>query len=61
MHLSKIQKPDPSAFDKCAMVFVSPLACEKRRNRGVFLTQLHNLQMCAAFIAALPVKNDRYQ
>jgi hypothetical protein len=25
-------KLNPSAIDKCAMVFVLPLACEKRRN-----------------------------
>jgi hypothetical protein len=35
------------------MVFVQPLANEKRRNCGVFLTPLRNLQMRAAFIAAL--------
>jgi hypothetical protein len=31
MRLSKLQKLDPSAIDKCAMVFVPPLAIEKRR------------------------------
>jgi hypothetical protein len=53
MSLSKLQKLDPSAFDKCAMVLVLPftLACEKRRNIGVFLTPLRNLQTQAAFIA----------
>jgi hypothetical protein len=29
MRLSKLKKLDPSAIDKCAMVFVPPLACEK--------------------------------
>jgi hypothetical protein len=29
MSLSKLQKLYPSAFDKCAIVFVPPLACEK--------------------------------
>jgi hypothetical protein len=38
MSLSKLQKLYPSAIDKCAMVFVPSLACEKRRNIGVFLT-----------------------
>jgi hypothetical protein len=52
MRLSKLQKLDPTAIDKCAMVFVSPLASEKRENFGVFLTPLHNLQMRAAFVAA---------
>jgi hypothetical protein len=47
-----LQKLDPSAMDKCAMVFVPPLASEKRRNQGFFFTPLRNLQMCAAFIAA---------
>jgi len=50
MPLSKLQKLDPSAIDKCAMVFVSPLASEKRENFGVFLTPLHNLQRHPAFI-----------
>jgi hypothetical protein len=51
MSLSKLQKLYPSAIDKCAMVFVPPLACEKRRNIGVFLTPVRNLQTRAAFIA----------
>jgi hypothetical protein len=29
MPLSKLEKLDPSAIDKCAMVFVSPLTIEK--------------------------------
>jgi hypothetical protein len=33
MRLSKLQKLDPSAIDKCAMVFVPPLTIEKRRNK----------------------------
>jgi hypothetical protein len=52
MRLSKFQKLDPSAMDKCAMVFVPPLAIEKRRNWGVFFTPLLNLQTRAAFTAA---------
>jgi hypothetical protein len=44
MSLSKLQKLDRSAIDKCAMVFVPPLAIEKRRNWGVLLTPLRNLQ-----------------
>ncbi len=52
MHLSKLQKLDPSATDKCAMVFVPSLASEKRRNWGVFLRPLRNLQTHTAFIAA---------
>jgi hypothetical protein len=38
------------------MVFVLPLANEKRRNLGVFLTPLRNLQMHAAFIAAFTIE-----
>ncbi len=53
MRLFELQKLDPSAIDKCAMAFVPPLAIEKRRNCGVLSTLLRNLQMCAAFIAAL--------
>jgi hypothetical protein len=34
------------------MAFVPPLASEKRRNCGVLLTPLHNLQTHTAFIAA---------
>jgi hypothetical protein len=30
MRLSKFQKLDPSAIDKCAIVFVPPLAIEKK-------------------------------
>jgi hypothetical protein len=30
MSLSKLQKLDPSAIDKCAMVFVPPLALIKK-------------------------------
>jgi hypothetical protein len=52
MRLSKVQKLDPSTIDKCAMVFVPPLAIEKKRNCGVLLTPLRNLQTRAAFIAA---------
>jgi hypothetical protein len=51
MSLSKLQKLYPSAIDKWGMVFVTPLACEKRRNLKKFLTPLRNLQMRAAFIA----------
>jgi hypothetical protein len=50
MRISKLQKLD--AIDKCAMVFVPPLAIEKRRNLGNFLTPLRNLQTRAAFTAA---------
>jgi hypothetical protein len=52
MRLSKLQKLDPSAIDECAMVFVPPLAIGKRRNLGVLLAPLHNLQTRAVFIAA---------
>ncbi len=52
MRLSKLQKLDPSAIDKLAMVFVPPLAIEKRRNWGILLTPLHNLKTRAAFIVA---------
>jgi hypothetical protein len=31
MSLSKLQKLYPSAIDKCAMVFVPPLACGKKK------------------------------
>jgi hypothetical protein len=34
------------------MVFVPPLAIKKRRNLGVLLTPLRNLQTLTAFIAA---------
>ena len=50
--LSKLQKPDPSAIDKCAMVLVPPLAIEKRKNLGVLLPPLRNLQTHQAVIAA---------
>jgi hypothetical protein len=52
MRLSKLQKLDPYAIDKCAMVFVPPLAIKKRRNGSVLVAPLHNLQTHAAFIAA---------
>ncbi len=55
MSLSKLQKLYPSAIDKCAMAFIPPLACEKRRNIGVFLTPVHNLQTLAAFIAPFTI------
>ena len=70
MSLSKLQKLYPSAIDKCAVVFVPPLACEKRRNIGalgpplaienrrnwgVFLTPVRNLQTRAAFIAPFTI------
>jgi hypothetical protein len=51
MRLSKLQKLDPYAIDKCAMAFVPPFAIEKSRNRGILLTPLRNLQTPAAFIA----------
>jgi hypothetical protein len=51
MSLSQLQKLYISAIDKSAMVFVLPLACEKRRNIGVFLTPVRNLQTRAEFIA----------
>jgi hypothetical protein len=46
-------KTHPSAIDKWAMVFVPPLTCEEKKNRGILFTQLRNLKMCAAaFIAS---------
>ncbi len=42
MRLSKLQKLDPSAIDKCAMVFVPPLAIEKRRNCVNTIAQFTN-------------------
>ncbi len=48
MRLYKLQL-DPSAIDKCAMVFVPPLASEKRRNWDILLTPLRNLQTCSIF------------
>jgi hypothetical protein len=53
MSLFKLQKFDPSAIDKVkyAMVFVPPLACEKKKKLRRFLTLLRNLQTRAAFIA----------
>jgi hypothetical protein len=59
MSLSKLQKLDPSAIDKCAMNFVPPLACEKEEIEALFLTPLRNLQTRSVSIAPLPVKNDR--
>jgi hypothetical protein len=38
MSLSKLQKLDPSTIDKCAMVFVPPLACEKEEIEGFLNT-----------------------
>jgi hypothetical protein len=55
MSLSKLQKLDPSAIDKCAMVFVPPLACEKRRNWGVFLNTI------AQFTNARSIHSAFYQ
>jgi hypothetical protein len=51
MSLSELQTLYPSAIDKCAMVFVPPLAFEKIRNIGVFLKPVRNLQTRASFIA----------
>jgi hypothetical protein len=56
MSLSKLQKLYPSAIEKCAMVFFPPLACEKRRIIGVFLTPVRNLQTRAAFIAPFTIE-----
>jgi hypothetical protein len=50
MRLFKFQK---LTIDKCALAFGLPLAIEKRRNCGVLLTLLLNLQTLAAFILAL--------
>ena len=36
MSISKLQKLDPSAIDKCAMVFVPPLAREKEEIEAFF-------------------------
>jgi hypothetical protein len=36
MSLSKLQKLDPSAIDKCSMVFVPPLTCEKKEEIEAF-------------------------
>jgi hypothetical protein len=41
MSLSKLQKLYPSAMDKCAMVFVPPLACEKEEIEA-FIAQFTN-------------------
>ncbi len=45
MGLSKLWRLNPSAIDKCAMVFVPPLAIEKWRNGGVnTIAQFTNAQ-----------------
>jgi hypothetical protein len=36
MRESKLQKLDPSAIDKCVMVFVLPLAIEKKEEIKAF-------------------------
>jgi hypothetical protein len=36
MSLSKLQKLDPKAIDKCAMVFVLPVAYEKEEIEAFF-------------------------
>jgi hypothetical protein len=51
MRLCKLWKL--SAIDKCARVFVPPLAIGKWTNGGILWAPLRNLQMCRAFIAAL--------
>jgi hypothetical protein len=55
MSLSQLQKLYPSSIGKCAMVFVPPLACEKRRNIGVFLTPVRN------FTNARSIQSTFYQ
>jgi hypothetical protein len=40
MRLSKLQKLDPSAIDKCAMVFVPPLALEKKKKLRRFVNTI---------------------
>jgi hypothetical protein len=62
MPLSKLQKLNPSAIGKCAMVFVPPLAIWKMKKLRCFNTiapwpmlvrqSLYNLQRCGAFIVA---------
>ncbi len=42
MRLSKLQKLDPSAIDKCAVVFVQPLAIEKLRRFVNTIAQFTN-------------------
>ncbi len=67
MRLSKLQKLNPSAIGKCAMVFVPPLAIGKWRNGGVLLGPLRHGQcrwdsLCAIYKGSehsswlLPVK-----
>ncbi len=52
MRLSKLQKLDPNAIDKCAVVFVPPLAIKKKRNWGVFVNTIAQFTNGATFIAA---------
>jgi hypothetical protein len=70
MRLSNIRKLNSSAIEKCAMVFVPPLAIWKVRNRVVLLTPLRHRQcrkdiLCAIYKCAeyssrlLQVKNNR--
>jgi hypothetical protein len=46
MRLSKLQKLDPSAIDKCAMVFVPPLTIKKEEIEVFYNTigQLRNVR-----------------
>ncbi len=55
MRLSKLQKLDPAAIDKCAVVFVPPLAIKKRRNWGVFVNTI------AQFTHARNIHSGFYQ
>ncbi len=57
MRLSKLNHP--SATDKCAMVFVPPLAIENEEIEAIFLTSLRNLQMRGAFIMVFTSENYR--
>jgi hypothetical protein len=66
---TKLRKLNPSAIDKCAMVFVLPLSIGKLRNVGVLLTSLRHVRcrkgsLCSIYKGAehssrlLQVKND---
>jgi hypothetical protein len=56
MSLSKLQKLDPSAINKCAMVIDPPLTYEKKKKLRDFLTPFCNLQTRAAFIVAFTIE-----
>jgi hypothetical protein len=57
--LSKLQKLDPSAIDKCAMVFVPLMAIEKEEIETFFKHHCAIYKRSQHSQRLLPVKNER--